>query len=71
MGGAGPTSGSGGSEGAGNVEKVAEPEADLRCLPEAVVAAKDCAAALLVRSVTGTLVCGMRLEALRQCLRSE
>lgn len=57
-----------GAEGAGNVEKTGEPEASLRCLPELVTAAKDCGTAFLVRSLTNALVCGVRLEALRECL---
>jgi hypothetical protein len=70
-GGAAPVSGSGGSEGAGNIEKNSEPEASLRCLPEAVVAAKECGSALLVKSFSSALVCGMKLEALRECLASK
>lgn len=63
-----PSDSSSGAHGAGNVPKTGEPEASLRCLPEAVMAIKDCTAAALVRSVTGVLVCGLRLEALRECL---
>lgn len=70
-GGAAPVSGSGGSEGAGNIEKSSEPEASLRCLPEVVVAVKECGTALLVKSFSSTLACGMKLEALRECLVSK
>ncbi len=70
-GGAAATSGAGGSEGAGNVEKHGEPEANLKCLPEAAVAIKDCASAILTRSLTGALVCGLRLDQLRECLSSK
>jgi hypothetical protein len=70
-GGAPSTSQANGAEGAGNVEKTGEPEASLRCLPELAEAAKDCGKAFLMRSVTGALVCGLKLEALRRCLTSE
>lgn len=57
-----------GAEGAGNIEKNGEPEASLRCLPELVMAASDCGKSVLLRNLTGALVCGLRLEALRACL---
>ncbi|RYZ09863.1 MAG: hypothetical protein EOO73_02995 [Myxococcales bacterium] len=66
-GGAAPSTTSG-AEGAGNVAKTGEPEASLRCLPEVVMAARDCGKALLVRKLTDALVCGLRLESLRECL---
>jgi hypothetical protein len=71
LGGAPPTSQANGAEGAGNAEKTGEPPASLRCLPQAAMAVVDCGKALLLRSVTGALVCGMRVEALRQCLKPE
>lgn len=70
-GGAGPVSGSGGSEGAGNIEKSSEPEASLQCLPEMVVAGVECGKAILVKSLSSALVCGMKLDALRRCLDAE
>jgi hypothetical protein len=70
-GGAPATSASGGAEGAGNIEKSSEKEARLSCLPEVVLAAKDCGAALLVRNFTNALSCALRLEALRECLMEE
>jgi len=63
-----PASSSTGAEGAGNIEKNGEPEASLRCLPELIVAARDCGKAALVRNLTSALVCGLKLEALRECL---
>jgi hypothetical protein len=66
-----PATSASGAEGAGNVEKSREAEATLSCLPELVLAAKDCGAALLVRNFTSGLACALRLEALRDCLSEE
>jgi hypothetical protein len=66
-----PTNRSTGAEGAGNIEKHGEPEASLRCLPELVLAARDCGSAVLLRELSSALVCGLRLEALRECLKSD
>jgi len=60
-----------GAEGAGNIEKRREPEASLRCLPQLAQAAVDCGKALLLKNMTSALVCGLKLEALRQCLKGE
>lgn len=60
-----------GAEGAGNIEKRREPEASLRCLPQLAAAAVDCGKALLLKNMTGALVCGLKLEALRQCLKGD
>jgi len=68
VGGARPVSGAGGGEGAGNIEKTSEREASLECLVPMFFAAKACAEAGLVRSLTGALICGLKLEELRQCL---
>lgn len=67
-GGAQPVSGAGGSHGAGNIEKTGETEANLECLVPMILAAKACAQAALVKSLTGALICGLKLEELRQCL---
>jgi hypothetical protein len=67
-GGAQAVSGAGGSEGAGNIEKTAEPEASLDCVLPMFLAAKACGEASLIQSLTGALICGLKLEELRQCL---
>lgn len=70
-GGAQPVSGAGGSHGAGNVEKTGEKEGSLECVVPMFFAAKACAEAALVRSLTGALICGLKLEELRQCLMKD
>lgn len=71
-GGAGNSSGAGGSEGAGNADRPGYGEAlSLRCLPQELKAVQDCADAILSRSLSKGLVCGLRLEELRRCLTSD
>jgi hypothetical protein len=69
-GGASSASGAGGSEGAGNADKVGTAPTTLHCLPEAVAAARDCGATILLKSFPAALFCGMSLGALGECLDS-
>jgi len=72
-GGAGNPSGAGGSEGAGNANGQGPGYGEalsLRCLPQELKAVQDCADAILSRSLSKGLVCGLRLEELRRCLTS-
>lgn len=67
-GGAGGSTGAGGSEGAGNVDKREEAPGSLRCLPEAMAVVRECGATLLVKSFPSSVLCGMSLGALGECL---
>jgi hypothetical protein len=61
----------GGAEGAGNVARHESQPPSLYCLPEAMSAARDCGAAMLVKTTQVGFFCGMSLGALRECLGSD
>jgi hypothetical protein len=66
-----PTSGNSGARGAGNVDEALE-VTDLQCIPEAMLAVRDCVAAYLARGKLGTAAaCTASTAILGACVKGE